>query len=198
MVQRKISAMEPAPKDGYKWGLVTKTSQSEPSGKHIRLAAVRLARANLEFTIDGAKLLEKIFDKIEIYQLPRLTAFAGAGKLPKSGLPRKAIAKQKIIPTENYKAIMNSQIGEYIELHDKSSGVNFYPAFQFSNGEIHRNIPPVVNALREPPRRMSDWQILVWYVSPNTWLDRVSPMDILEDKEALLDAVSHVQERIAD
>jgi hypothetical protein len=74
-----------------------------------------------------------------------------------------------------------------------SRGSELYPAFQFREGQPH---PTVAKILRELPKRMSPWQVAFWFTSSNGWLRGATPVDRLDDEEAVVKAAYRESEPI--
>ncbi len=66
-------------------------------------------------------------------------------------------------------------------------GQILYPAFQF--GDDGQPLPIIGEVLRQFGGRLSDWQIAIWFSTPNGWLGDAKPEECLkEDPSALLEA----------
>lgn len=68
-----------------------------------------------------------------------------------------------------------------------------YPAFQFdAQGRPKSIIADILVALGD---RVGGWQIALWLVSPNAWLDGAKPLDLLDDDpDRVLDAARDIAE----
>ncbi len=64
-------------------------------------------------------------------------------------------------------------------------GTEYFPAFQFRDGEPHPAIKPLLRAL---PASQSPWQRAFWFVSTNGWLGDRAPVEVIDDLEAVLAA----------
>lgn len=67
----------------------------------------------------------------------------------------------------------------------------FYPAFQFdAQGRPRSVIADVLAALGD---QVGPWQVALWLVSPNGWLDGATPLDLLdEDPNRVIDAAGDI------
>jgi hypothetical protein len=68
-----------------------------------------------------------------------------------------------------------------------------FPHFQFDQAGVLLNVEA---ALARLPANMSRWQMAVWFVSSNAWLDGKAPQDVLSDVEQLLFAADRESEVI--
>ncbi|WP_353414184.1 hypothetical protein [Arenicella sp. 4NH20-0111] len=75
----------------------------------------------------------------------------------------------------------------------KVNGVEKFPIFQFSEGSPK---PVIEKILKILPNEMSAWQIALWFDSPNSWLDEMSPIESLNDHDGVLDAARQEGEGI--
>jgi len=76
----------------------------------------------------------------------------------------------------------------------QQNGYEHYPAFQFqSGGSPHPNIKKILAAL---PAHRTPWQVALWFVSPNGWLDGDTPAERLDDLPAVLTAAQREAEDI--
>jgi hypothetical protein len=64
-------------------------------------------------------------------------------------------------------------------------GVEYFPAFQFQDGQPHETIARVLQILGS---RKSEWQLAFWFTSPNGWLDGKKPANCLNEAEAVVTA----------
>jgi hypothetical protein len=66
-------------------------------------------------------------------------------------------------------------------------GVQWWPLFQFDgNMKVRLEIACVVREFKDI---VSDWEIALWFVTPNTWLDGRLPISrVLKDNKAVLQA----------
>ncbi len=62
-------------------------------------------------------------------------------------------------------------------------GVDYFPAFQFRDGQPH---PAIARVLSKLPRGMTPWQIALWFVSTNGWLAGDAPKDHLDDLDRIV------------
>jgi hypothetical protein len=72
-------------------------------------------------------------------------------------------------------------------------GTEYFPAFQFRDGEPHPAIARILAAL---PVTLTPWQIAFWFVSANGWLDDETPKDRLDQVEAVIEAARHEGEEV--
>lgn len=75
----------------------------------------------------------------------------------------------------------------------KHGGVEYFPAFQFEDGQPVETVARVLALLAE---RKSGWQLAFWFTSPNGWLGGRRPADVLKDGDAVLSAATHEAENI--
>ncbi|WP_172746015.1 hypothetical protein [Neorhizobium sp. T7_12] len=76
----------------------------------------------------------------------------------------------------------------------KHGGVEYFPAFQFEEGQPIESIARVLALLGE---KKSGWQLAFWFTSPNGWLAGKRPVDVLKDGDAAVSAASREVEYIA-
>lgn len=71
-------------------------------------------------------------------------------------------------------------------------GVDYYPAFQFSDdGQPLPIVGKVLEILRSDPKR-TDWQNAFWFAGANGWLGGAAPKDLLHsDPDRVLEAAKH-------
>lgn len=74
-------------------------------------------------------------------------------------------------------------------------GLRLYPGFQF-DAESFDPEPVVSTVLETLPRDlMSDWEVALWWVAANPWLEDSRPVDVMhEDPEAVTAAAAHLAE----
>ncbi len=66
-----------------------------------------------------------------------------------------------------------------------------YPAFQFD--EVGRPKAVIGKVLDALGRRTGPWQTAIWFTTPNSWLDRRKPVDLLErEPDRVIDAADDV------
>lgn len=70
-------------------------------------------------------------------------------------------------------------------------GVDYYPAFQFAEGEPRPVVKAILAAL---PDHLSAWQTALWFASGNGWLGGASPQAALEQERAVVDAARRLGE----
>jgi hypothetical protein len=75
----------------------------------------------------------------------------------------------------------------------KQGGVEYFPAFQFAEGQPVETIGKVLETLGG---RKSGWQLAFWFTSPNGWLDGKRPADIIDDMESVARAAAREAEDI--
>jgi hypothetical protein len=73
------------------------------------------------------------------------------------------------------------------------NGRRHYPCFQFDKAGVLLNVEA---ALAHLPANMGRWQIAVWFVSSNAWLDGKAPQEVLSDGAQLLFAAERESEMI--
>jgi hypothetical protein len=68
-------------------------------------------------------------------------------------------------------------------------GRTVYPAFQFASDGQPR---PVIGRVLAHLRRagLTDWQAMLWFASPNAWLDDRRPVDVLDDAPAAVEGAA--------
>jgi hypothetical protein len=71
-------------------------------------------------------------------------------------------------------------------------GEEFYPAFQFQDGQPRPVIKEVLVVLSD----LTSWQKAFWFVSTNGWLNGAAPHDVLDDPEAVLNAAKRETEEV--
>ena len=76
----------------------------------------------------------------------------------------------------------------------KQGGIEYFPAFQFEDGQPVETISMVLAALGE---KKSGWQLAFWFTSPNGWLDGKRPADVIKDGDAVAVAAAHEAEHIS-
>lgn len=73
------------------------------------------------------------------------------------------------------------------------SGIELFPTFQFRNNVPH---PSVARVLKVLGPELSRWNVALWWVAGNGWLEGVAaPADCLDQPAALLKAASRTRER---
>lgn len=91
----------------------------------------------------------------------------------------------------NRSALAGRWKGEGLVFSVIHKGSSLFPLFQF--GEDGRPLPIVRRVLRifrEDP--MTDWQVALWFIARNGWLDDRRPVDLLtSDGDAVVRAASH-------
>ena len=66
-----------------------------------------------------------------------------------------------------------------------------YPAFQFD--EVGRPKAVIGKILDALGRGTGAWQTAIWFTTPNSWLDRRKPVDLLErEPDRVIDAAADV------
>lgn len=73
----------------------------------------------------------------------------------------------------------------------RMGGRDFYPAFQFQDGEPRSVIKEVLAAL---PTGMTSWQKAFWFASGNGWLNGDEPQQRLDHGEQVVDAARQLAE----
>jgi hypothetical protein len=76
----------------------------------------------------------------------------------------------------------------------KHAGTEYFPFFQFSDGQP---IPVVGEVIRKLDEKKSPWQLAFWFTSPNGWLGGRVPAHSLDDREQVLAAAAQEAEFIA-
>lgn len=76
----------------------------------------------------------------------------------------------------------------------KHSGVEYFPTFQFEEGQPIESVAKVLALLGE---KKSGWQLAFWFTSPNGWLAGKRPVDVLKDGDAVVSAAAREAENIA-
>ncbi|MDW5318558.1 hypothetical protein [Rhizobium sp. PL01] len=76
----------------------------------------------------------------------------------------------------------------------KHGGVEYFPAFQFEEGQPIESVAKVLALLGE---KKSGWQLAFWFTSPNGWLAGKRPVDVLKDGDAVISAAANEAETIA-
>ncbi|MCH7935934.1 MAG: hypothetical protein IH994_02430 [Proteobacteria bacterium] len=61
-------------------------------------------------------------------------------------------------------------------------GQDFFPKFQFREGDPHPAMKKVLSAL---PKEMTPWQTAFWFTSENGWLNGSRPCDAIDDTDAV-------------
>ncbi|MCT7375890.1 antitoxin Xre/MbcA/ParS toxin-binding domain-containing protein [Chelativorans salis] len=72
-------------------------------------------------------------------------------------------------------------------------GMEFFPAFQFQDGQPHETIGRVLSVLG---KRKTGWQMAFWLTSPNGWLDGKRPAECLNDVDAVVGAAAEEAQTI--
>ncbi|MBB5578042.1 MULTISPECIES: hypothetical protein [Rhizobium] len=75
----------------------------------------------------------------------------------------------------------------------KHGGSEYFPAFQFDDGQPIETIGQVLTRLGE---KKSGWQLAFWFTSPNGWLDGKRPVDVLANGNAVTQAAAREAEDI--
>jgi len=75
----------------------------------------------------------------------------------------------------------------------KHGGAEYFPAFQFNDGQPVETVGEVLAMLGE---RKSGWQLAFWFTSPNGWLDGKRPVDVLVNGDAVTQAAAREAEDI--
>ncbi|APO70646.1 hypothetical protein IE4872_PD00103 (plasmid) [Rhizobium gallicum] len=75
----------------------------------------------------------------------------------------------------------------------KHGGVEYFPAFQFEDGQPIETIGKALASLGE---KKSGWQLAFWFTSPNGWLDGKRPVDVIKDSNAVVQAAAREAEDI--
>jgi hypothetical protein len=73
-------------------------------------------------------------------------------------------------------------------------GQRLFPGFQL---DLETLAPKrvVAAALAELPREeMSEWEVALWWTSPNGWLGGARPVDVMDDEGAIVAAAAHLAE----
>jgi hypothetical protein len=96
---------------------------------------------------------------------------------------------------KNRHALANRWRSEGKVLSVDFHGQRLFPGFQFDL-ETHAPRPVVADALAVLPRdEMSEWEVALWWASPNGWLGGARPVDVMGgDEEAVVKAASHLAE----
>lgn len=76
----------------------------------------------------------------------------------------------------------------------RHGGVEYFPAFQFEEGQPIETVAKVLALLGE---KKSGWQLAFWFTSPNEWLAGKRPVDVLKDGEVVMLAAAREAEDIA-
>jgi hypothetical protein len=76
----------------------------------------------------------------------------------------------------------------------KHGGVEYFPAFQFEEGQPIETVAKVLALLGE---KKSGWQLAFWFTSPNGWLTGKRPIDVLKDGDVVVSAAAREAENIA-
>lgn len=76
----------------------------------------------------------------------------------------------------------------------KHGGVEYFPAFQFEEGQPIESVANVLALLGE---KKSGWQLAFWFTSANGWLSGKRPVDVLKDGNAVISAAANEAETIA-
>lgn len=66
-----------------------------------------------------------------------------------------------------------------------------FPLFQFDE---HGPKPVIADALRKLPAEYSGWEIALWFVSANPWLDAAAPLNLILEPDRLIDAAAQTAE----
>ncbi|ULJ75915.1 hypothetical protein [Rhizobium gallicum] len=75
----------------------------------------------------------------------------------------------------------------------KHGGAEYFPAFQFEDGQPLETVGKVLALLGE---RKSGWQLAFWFTSPNGWLDGKRPVDVIKNTKAVVQAAVREAEDI--
>ncbi|QDG94449.1 hypothetical protein NIBR502774_18005 (plasmid) [Rhizobium sp. NIBRBAC000502774] len=75
----------------------------------------------------------------------------------------------------------------------KHGAVEYFPAFQFEEGQPIESVAKVLALLGE---KKSGWQLAFWFTSPNGWLAGKRPVDALKDTDAVVSAAAREAENI--
>lgn len=76
----------------------------------------------------------------------------------------------------------------------RHGGVEYFPAFQFEEGQPIEAVAKVLTLLGE---KKSGWQLAFWFTSPNGWLAGKRPVDVLKDGDVVVSAAAREAENIA-
>ncbi|MGO4317777.1 hypothetical protein [Agrobacterium sp. MCAB5] len=76
----------------------------------------------------------------------------------------------------------------------KHGGVEYFPAFQFEEGQPIESIAKVLSLLGG---KKSGWQLAFWFTSPNGWLAGKRPVDVLKEGDAAISAADREVEHIS-
>lgn len=76
----------------------------------------------------------------------------------------------------------------------RHGGVEYFPAFQFEEGQPIETVARVFALLGE---KKSGWQLAFWFTSPNGWLAGKRPVDALKDADVVVSAATREAENIA-
>ena len=110
----------------------------------------------------------------EVLEAEQVHALYGSRAKNKSALAARWRAEGKIFAVEHESSLL-------------------YPAFQFDSQGRPR--PVVADILSILAAKLSGWQLALWFVSSNGWLDGASPLDLLDDDpERVLDAAKDIVE----
>jgi hypothetical protein len=72
-------------------------------------------------------------------------------------------------------------------------GADYFPAFQFRDGEPH---PAIASVLKKLPTTMTPWQVAFWFVSANGWLDGDAPRNRLDEIDGIIEAAEREGEEV--
>ncbi|MYD76862.1 MAG: hypothetical protein F4244_09735 [Gammaproteobacteria bacterium] len=73
----------------------------------------------------------------------------------------------------------------------RKGGINFYPAFQFEDGQPR---PVIRKILAEIADAFTPWQVAFWFESGNGWLDGEEPQDCLDQVDDVVMAAKRLAE----
>ena len=96
---------------------------------------------------------------------------------------------------KNRHALANRWRGEGRVFSVDFRGQRLFPGFQLDLETLAPK-PVVAEALAALPRgEMSEWEVALWWTSPNGWLGGARPVDVMDDDEqAVVEAASHLAE----
>lgn len=75
-------------------------------------------------------------------------------------------------------------------------GRDYFPAFQFENGQPR----PWVRQVLELLHPFTNWETMFWFAGANGWLENgAAPVSVLgQDVDAIIEAARHANDRISD
>jgi len=147
---------------------LTNTQERIENLVKFHLSGQPLAEVDRDIERDNAKLRAEYLKTEPCYKTQDLIELSHSSSTNKSDLISKWKSRRRVFAV-------------------RYDGMDFYPKFQFKDGEPVKVIKSVLNEL---PRDMSPWQIAFWFQSGNGWLDGEAPQNCLHHRSDLMVAAS--------